>query len=81
MITKCNEQIKEQLATTRMHLHLHGATSLESGAASDDESEIVCSEFGVVVWWRRRSELMRGLWSIVFRTLMEVLVVFDGDDK
>jgi len=50
MITQRNKQIKEQLTATRMHLHLHGAAPLEGVAASNDESEVVCSEFGVVVW-------------------------------
>ena len=49
MVAQCNKQVKEQLTATSMHLHLHRATSLERVSASDDECEIVCSKFRVVV--------------------------------
>lgn len=48
MITHCNKQIKEQFSS-RLHFHLHRATSLEGIAAADDESEVVGSELGVGV--------------------------------
>lgn len=48
MITHSDEQIKEQFPPL-FHLQLHGATPLESVPASDDESEVVCSQLGVRV--------------------------------
>lgn len=48
MVTHCNKQIEEQLATV-FHLGLHGAAAFESGSAADDEGEIVSSKFGIVV--------------------------------
>lgn len=48
MITHSDEEIEEHLATL-LHLNLHGATSLESAAAADDESEEMSTKLGVVV--------------------------------
>lgn len=46
MIAHRNEEIEEQLPTF-FHLHLHGATSLESVSAADDESQVMSSQLGV----------------------------------
>lgn len=43
MIAHSNKQIEEQ-SSTFFHLHLHGATPLESILASDDESQVVSSQ-------------------------------------
>jgi hypothetical protein len=50
MVAQCNEEVKEELTASSMHLKLHCAASLESAPAADDECEIVCSEFRVSVW-------------------------------
>jgi hypothetical protein len=42
MITHSNKQIEEQFPTL-FHLKLHGAASLESVPAADDEGEVVSS--------------------------------------
>jgi len=49
MITQRNEEIEKQLRPTSLHLHLHGAASLEGSSRSDDEREVVRTEFGVSV--------------------------------
>jgi len=43
-----NEEVKEKFATS-LHFHLHGAAALESLSASNDESEIMSSQFRVGV--------------------------------
>ena len=48
VIAHCNKEIKKQLSAL-FHLHLHCTTALECGSASDDESKLVCSKFGVGV--------------------------------
>ncbi len=48
MVAHSDKQIKEQ-SSTLLHLHLHGATSLESAPAPDDESKVVCSKLGIRV--------------------------------
>lgn len=47
MVTQCDEQVKEELAASVMHLELHGPAALECASASDDESEIMGSKLGV----------------------------------
>lgn len=49
MVAKCNEKIKEKLSATIIHLELHGAAALEGASRANDESEIVCSKFGIGV--------------------------------
>jgi hypothetical protein len=41
MVAQGNEQVKEQLGAAVEHLELHGAATLESTTAPDDEGEIV----------------------------------------
>ncbi len=48
MIAHSNEQVEEQ-SSTFFHLHLHGATPLESISAADDESQVVGSQLRVCV--------------------------------
>lgn len=48
MVDQGNEQVEEQLAAI-LHLLLHGAAALESVTSPDYESEIVCSQLGVIV--------------------------------
>lgn len=43
-----DEQIEPKRRASSRHLSLHGATSLESGAASDDECKIVRTQARVV---------------------------------
>ena len=43
VIAHSDKQIEEQ-SSTFFHLHLHGATPLESVLASDDESQVVSSQ-------------------------------------
>lgn len=43
-----HKQIEPKRRTSSRHLRLHGATSLESGAASDDEREVVRTQARVV---------------------------------
>lgn len=47
MVAEGYKEIKEQLRASVEHLQLHCATSLESAAGSDDQSQIMCSQFGV----------------------------------
>jgi len=49
-----DEQIEPKRRTSSRHLRLHSATPLESGAASDDERQVVRAQAGVV---RRRVQV------------------------
>jgi hypothetical protein len=48
MITHGDEKIEEQ-PPAFFHLHLHGAASLESVPAPNDESEVMGSQLGVII--------------------------------
>lgn len=43
MVDHGDEQIEEEWRSTRFHLQLHRAATLERVATADDESEIVCA--------------------------------------
>lgn len=47
MVAEGYKEIEEQLCASVEHLQLHCATSLESATGSDDQSQVVCSQFGV----------------------------------
>lgn len=49
MVTERDEQVEEELGAAIVHLELHRATTLERGAAADDEGEIVSTKLGVCV--------------------------------
>ena len=49
MVAKSDEQVEEQLAASVEHLELHGAASLESAPAANDEGKIVRPQFGVSI--------------------------------
>jgi hypothetical protein len=49
MIAQGDEEIKEQLRATVVHLQLHGAAALEGASAAYDEGQVVCSQLGVGV--------------------------------
>lgn len=49
MIAQSNKQIKEQLASSIIHLQLHGSTPFKGTSASNYESEIVGSKFGISI--------------------------------
>lgn len=49
MIAKSHKQVEEEWAATVEHLELHGAAARESGAAADDEGEVVSTQLGVGV--------------------------------
>lgn len=49
MITQSNEEIKEQLTSSSLHLQLHSPATLECASTSDYESEVMSSELGVSV--------------------------------
>ena len=47
MVAEGDEEVKEELAASVVHLELHGAASLEGAAAADDEGEVVGAQLGV----------------------------------
>jgi hypothetical protein len=47
MVAESHEEIEEQLRASVEHLQLHCATSLESATRSDDQGQVVGSQFGV----------------------------------
>jgi hypothetical protein len=49
VIAHGDEEIEEQ-SPAFFHLHLHGAAPLESVPAPDDESEVMSSQLGVIIW-------------------------------
>lgn len=49
MVGEGDEEVKEELAASVEHLHLHGTATLEGRAAADDEGEVVCTQLGVIV--------------------------------
>lgn len=54
MVAHCHKQVKIQLAA-KLHFHLHGSTSLERLAASDDESQVMSAQSRI----RVRSVIVR----------------------
>ena len=75
MIDHSNKQIKKQRRPARLHLHLHRPAPLESIAAADDESEVVCSQLrvrsgcvsvGVAGGGEDRAALDAGLQALLF---------------
>jgi hypothetical protein len=59
MITHGDKKIEKQF-TTLFHLHLHGATPLESVPAPDDKSEIVSPQLRVRIGCLSVSKASRG---------------------
>lgn len=49
VVAQGDEQVEEELGTAVEHLGLHGAATLEGGAAADDEGEVVGAKLGVGV--------------------------------
>jgi len=49
VVAQSNEQIKEELTASLLHLHLHSPATLECASTADYEGEVVSPKFGVGV--------------------------------
>ena len=49
VIAHGHKKIEKQLASTNLHLHLHGSAALESLTTSDNQGQKVRAQFGILV--------------------------------